>query len=73
MGYYRVAVSQFISTRVGCNKCQKFRHTKVNCRKDEVCNKSWQEDHTRSEKCKHEAKCVNCQGNHASNDKTSPI
>ena len=31
-----------------------------------------QEDHTDSQECKNEAKCVNCQGNHASNDKECP-
>ena len=32
VGYYRVAVSQFILNPVRCYKCQKFRHTKFNCR-----------------------------------------
>ena len=33
VGYYRVAVSQFIPNPVRCYKCQKFGHTKFNCRK----------------------------------------
>ena len=69
VGYYRVAVSQFILNPVRCYKCQKFGHTKFNYRKNEVCTKGGQEDHTDSQECKNEAKCVNCQGNHASNDK----
>ena len=69
VGYYRVAVSQFIPNPVRCYKCQKFGHTKFNCRKNEVCTKCGQEDHTDSKECKNEAKCVNCQGKHASNDK----
>ena len=72
VGYYRVAVSQFISNPVRCHKCQKFGHTKFNCRKNEVCTKCGQEDHTDSQECKNEAKCVNCQGKHASNDKECP-
>ena len=72
VGYYRVAVSQFIPNPVRCYKCQKFGHTKFNCRKNEVCNKCGQEDHTDSQECKNKAKCVNCQGNHASNDKSCP-
>ena len=72
VGYYRVAVSQFIPNPIRCYKCQKFGHTKFNCRKNEVCNKCGKEDHTDSEECTNEAKCVNCQGNHASNDKTCP-
>ena len=72
VGYYRVAVSQFIPNPVRCYKCQKFGHTKFNCRKNEVCTKCGQEDHTDSGECKNEAKCVNCQGNHASNDKECP-
>ena len=72
VGYYRVAVSQFIPNPVRCYKCQKFGHTKFNCRKNEVCNKCGQEDHTDSQECKNEAKCVNCQGNHTSNDKACP-
>ena len=69
VGYYRVAVSQFIPNLVRCYNCQKFGHTKFNCRKNEVCNKCGQEDHIDSQECKNEAKCVNCQGNHTSNDK----
>ena len=72
MGYYRVAVSQFIPNPMRCYKCQKFGHTKFNCRKNEVCNKCGQEDHTDSQECKNEPKCVNCQGNHTSNDKSCP-
>ena len=57
---------------VRCYKCQKFGHTKFNCRKNEVCTKCGHEDHTDSQECKNEAKCVNCQGKHASNDKECP-
>ena len=72
VGYYRVAVSQFIPNPVSCYKCQKFSHTKFNCRKNEVCTKCGQEDHTDSQECKNEAKCIYCQGKHASNDKECP-
>ena len=72
VGYYRVAVAQFIPNLVRCYKCQKFGHTKFNCRKNEVCTKCGQEDHTDFLECKNEAKCVNCQGKHASNDKECP-
>ena len=70
VGYYRVALSQFIPNPIRCHKCQKFGHTKFSCRKNEVCNKCGKE--TDSQECMNEAKCVNCQGNHASNDKTCP-
>ena len=63
-------MSQFIPNPMRCYKCQKFGHTKFNCRKNEVCNKCGKEDHTDSKQCTNEARCVNCQGNHASNDKT---
>ena len=33
---YLWAVSQFIPNPVRCYKCQKFGHTKFNCRKNEV-------------------------------------
>ena len=72
VGYYRVAVSQFIPSPVRCYKCQKFGHTKFNCRKNEVCNKCGKEDHTDSQQCTNEANCANCKGNHASNYKTWP-
>ena len=60
-------MSQFILNPVRCYKCQKFGHTKFNCRKNEVCNECGKEDPTDSQQCTNEAKCVNCQGNH---DKT---
>ena len=65
-------MSQFIPNSVRCYKCQKFGQTKFNYRKNEVCTKCGQEDHTDSQECKNEAKCVNCQGNHASNNKECP-
>ena len=40
--------------------------------KNEVYNKCGQEDHTDSQECKNEAKFVNCQGNHTSNDRACP-
>ena len=58
VGYYRVAVSQFIPNPIKCYKCQKFGHTKFNCSKNEVCNKCVQEDHTDSQECKNESTCV---------------
>ena len=72
VGYYRVSVSQFIPNPIRCFKCQRYGHTKFHCRKNEVCNKCGQEDHTDHVECKNEAKCVNCQGNHASNDRSCP-
>ena len=71
-GLLQGGVSQFIPNPIRCYKCQKFGRTKFNCRKNEVCNKCGKEDHTDSQECTNEAKCVNCQGNHASNDKTCP-
>ena len=72
LGYYRVAVSQFIPNPVRYYNCQKFGHTKFNCRRNEVCTKCEQEDHADSQECKNEAKCINCQGSHSSNDKECP-
>ena len=48
VGYFRMAVSQFILNPISCYKCQKFGRTKFNCRKNEVCNKCGKEDHTDS-------------------------
>ena len=72
VGYYRVSVSQFIPNPIRCFKCQRYGHTKFHCRKNEVCNKCGQEDHTDHVECKNQAKCVNCQGNYASNDRSYP-
>ena len=73
VGYYRVAVSQFISNPVKCYTCQKFGHAKFNCRKNKVCTKCGQEDHTNSQECKNEVKCVNCHGICLGSFMTSPI
>ena len=72
VGYYRVAVSQFIPNPVRCYKYQKFGHTQFNYRKNEVCTKCGQEYHTDSQECKNEAKSVS-QGKHASNDPQSQV
>ena len=73
VGYYRVAVSQFIPTPVRCYKCQKFGHTKFNCRKNKVYTKFGQEDHKPTLKnVRRKQNAKNCQGKHASNDKECP-
>ena len=72
VGYVRVAVSQYIPNPIRCFKCQLFGHTKLNCKRKEVCPRCGSDDHIDSNECTKEAKCINCEGKHAANDKICP-
>ena len=69
LGYCRVAVSQFIPNSVRCYKCQNLATQNSTSGKMKF---ALNVDYTDSQECKNEAKCVTCQGNHASNDKSCP-
>ena len=75
VGYTRVRVRVFVPNPMRCFKCQRFGHTKLNCRNHSVCAKCASTGHLDKE-CESETlKCVNCSADqrpHSSFDKTCP-
>lgn len=71
VGFDRIAVKKFFEAPLFCTKCQKYRHTKNNCKNAAVC-KTCATAHKKSKPCG-PVKCVNCQGGHPANDRDCPI
>ena len=67
-----MAVSQYIPNPIRCFKGQLYGHTKNNCKRKEICPRCGLDEHIDSNECTNEAKCINCEGKHAANDKICP-
>ncbi|XP_055924710.1 uncharacterized protein LOC129956791 [Argiope bruennichi] len=64
-GYLKLPVRPYIPNPLRCFQCQRFGHSKVNCRGTLTCARCAEKGHD-SQQCHAEEKCVNCGGNHAS-------
>ncbi|XP_055931854.1 uncharacterized protein LOC129962142 [Argiope bruennichi] len=68
-GYIRLPVRQYIPNPLRCFQCQRFGHSKINCRGTLTCARCAEKGHD-SQQCKAQEKCVNCSGCHASYSKS---
>jgi len=75
VGLERCKVKPFIPNPYRCFNCQKFGHLRKTCTRNTLCGKCGSPDHTssRDQPCIEIAKCVNCDGDHASYDRKCPI
>ncbi|KAF0309992.1 Nucleic-acid-binding protein from mobile element jockey [Amphibalanus amphitrite] len=75
VGYVKVRVRPFVPAPMRCFRCQRFGHTKDNCRGRPTCSKCASQDHT-DETCDSETpQCVNCgegQTPHSAYDRSCP-
>ncbi|KAF0314565.1 Fasciclin-1 [Amphibalanus amphitrite] len=75
VGYVKVRVRPFVPAPMRCFRCQRFGHTKDNCRGRPTCSKCASQDHT-DETCVSETpRCVNCgegQTPHSAYDRSCP-
>ncbi|KAF0294796.1 Nucleic-acid-binding protein from mobile element jockey [Amphibalanus amphitrite] len=75
VGYVKVRVRPFVPAPMRCFRCQRFGHTKDNCRGRPTCSKCASQDHT-DETCDSETpRCVNCgegQTPHSAYDRSCP-
>ena len=75
VGYVKVRVRPFVPAPMRCYRCQRFGHTKDNCRGKPTCSKCASQDHT-DENCDSETpRCVNCeegQTPHSAYDRSCP-
>ena len=70
--FENIPVKPYVPNPLRCYNCQLFGHSKTHCKKQTVCAKCAEEGHT-YETCQNPPKCRNCEGPHASSDKTCRI
>ncbi|GBN23794.1 hypothetical protein AVEN_104402-1 [Araneus ventricosus] len=70
-GYVRCSVGPYIPNPLRCFKCQRFGHSKTNCRGTLTCARCAAAGHE-STGCTAVEKCVNCQGQHTSFSRSCP-
>ncbi|GBN18771.1 hypothetical protein AVEN_39700-1 [Araneus ventricosus] len=70
-GYVRCSVRPYIPNPLRCFKCQRFGHSKTNCRGTLTCARCAAAGHE-STGCNANEKCVNCQGEHTSFSRSCP-
>ncbi|XP_055924761.1 uncharacterized protein LOC129956833 [Argiope bruennichi] len=70
-GYIRRPVRLYIPNPLRCFQCQRFGHSKVNCRGSLTCARCAEKGHD-SQECSAQEKCVNCKGDHPSFSRSCP-
>ncbi|XP_055928000.1 uncharacterized protein LOC129959202 [Argiope bruennichi] len=70
-GYIKLPVRQFIPNPLRCFQCQRFGHSKINCRGTLACARCAEKGHD-SQQCNAKEKCVNCGGDHPSYARSCP-
>ncbi|XP_055944610.1 uncharacterized protein LOC129975572 [Argiope bruennichi] len=63
--YMKLAIRPYIPNPLRCFQCQRFGHSKSNCRGTLTCARCAEKGHD-SQQCSAEEKCVNCKDNHSS-------
>ena len=75
VGYVNIRVRPYVPAPMRCYRCQRFGHTKDNCRGKPTCSKCASQDHA-DEDCDSETpRCVNCgegQTPHSAYDRSCP-
>ncbi|GBN65729.1 hypothetical protein AVEN_204634-1, partial [Araneus ventricosus] len=70
-GYVRCSVRPYIPNPLRCFKCQRFGHSKTNCRGTLTCARCAAAGHESTD-CTAVEKCVNCDGKHTSFSRSCP-
>ncbi|XP_055941881.1 uncharacterized protein LOC129971928 [Argiope bruennichi] len=70
-GYIKLPVRPYIPNPLRCFKCQRFGHSKANCRGTVTCARCSEKGHE-SQQCSAPEKCVNCKGEHTSFSRLCP-
>ena len=71
VGFLNVKVEMYVPSPLRCFRCQRFGHTRDRCSGEEICGTCSMQVH--SGPCSNPAKCVNCEGDHASSSKCCPV
>ena len=70
IGYLSTKVTPFIQQPLRCFNCQRFGHSKNNCKGQPVCEKCGHSAHT--DTCSQTPTCTNCKGAHGPSSKKCP-
>ncbi|XP_055924436.1 uncharacterized protein LOC129962132 [Argiope bruennichi] len=70
-GYIKLPVRPYIPNPLRCFQCQRFGHSKANCRGSVTCARCAQKGHD-SQQCSAQEMCVNCKGKHPSYSRSCP-
>ncbi|XP_055951448.1 uncharacterized protein LOC129987499 [Argiope bruennichi] len=70
-GYIKLPVRPYIPNPLRCFKCQRFGHSKANCRGTVTCARCSEKGHE-SQQCSAPEKFVNCKGEHTSFSRLCP-
>ena len=86
VGYINANIDFYYPSPLRCFTCQKFGHTKFNCKGNITCYRCGhkcsvnddsddddEDEHSFSRPCHADPKCVNCNGNHCSSSKECPV
>ncbi|XP_055924552.1 uncharacterized protein LOC129956646 [Argiope bruennichi] len=71
-GYMKLPVRPYVPNPLRCFNCQRFGHSKANCRGTLTCARCAVPGHESNE-CSAKEKCVNCKEDHASFSRLCPI
>ena len=69
--YENIHVSLFVPSPLRCFQCQRYGHSRRNCKNREICANCGKEAH--GEQCQVDSHCVNCNGNHSAASKACPV
>jgi len=70
--YLQLEVRPYVPNPMRCYGCQRFGHTKANCRRKVVCGRCGKEGHEEAG-CKAPHSCPNCHGDHAASSKDCEV
>ena len=70
-GYLHLKVTPYIPSPMRCFQCQRFGHTKNNCKKSAACCRCGKRGHEAKD-CTADPSCLNCRGDHAADSKECP-
>ncbi|GFS74421.1 CCHC-type domain-containing protein [Trichonephila clavipes] len=71
MAYIRCPDRPYIPNPLRCFQCQRFGHSKTDCRGQPTCSRCAEVGHD-SANCKAKERCVNCKGDHSSFSRSCP-
>ncbi|KAG1677311.1 Nucleic-acid-binding protein from mobile element jockey [Nymphon striatum] len=69
--YLNVRVEKYIPNPLRCFKCQKYGHHQTTCKREAVCGRCGEPNHT-DNGCEKTPCCVNCKGKHPSYSRECP-
>ncbi|XP_055951634.1 uncharacterized protein LOC129987710 [Argiope bruennichi] len=71
-GYINLPVRPYIPNPLRCFQCQRYGHSKMNCRGTLTCARCAEKNHD-GQQCSAPEKCINCNGDHTAYSRLCPL